>query len=127
MPYIKYLIISAIAVLAPIQAVIIAIVVVVFMDLILGLLAAVKRGDKITSAGLRRTVSKILVYQIAIITGFVCEKYLINSLIPLSSLISGIIGMVEMKSLLEHADELNGSPIFKTLVKKLGSDNDKSE
>lgn len=125
MSYLKYLIISAIAVLAPIKTTMVAISILIFADLVLGLIAAYKRGDKITSAALRRTVSKILVYQTAIITGFICEKYLISDLIPMSKLIAGVVGMVEMKSLLEHADELNGSPIFKSLIKKLGSDNDK--
>ncbi len=125
MTYLKYLILSAIATLAPIQTTMTAVGVLIFADLILGITAAVKRGDSITSSALRRTISKILVYQIAIITGFICEKYLISDLIPMSKLIAGVIGMVEMKSLLEHGDELNGSPIFKTIIKKLGSDNDK--
>lgn len=116
----------SLAILAPIHAVIIATCIIVGVDLILGIWAARKRGEEITSAGLRRTITKILVYNLVLITSFLVETYLIGGLIPLVKLAAGIIGLTEMKSILENANDISGENIFKSIIKKLGSDNDKN-
>lgn len=122
--HLKALVIAIVAIFAPIQALMATVGVLVIADTILGVMAARKRGEKITSSAMRRTVSKAVIYQVAIISGFLCEKYLSGDLIPITKIIGGVIGMVEMKSILENADEINGSPIFKTIIEKLGSKND---
>jgi len=115
---------NVLAILAPIQPVLIATGVLIFADLVLGLAAAWKRGEAITSAALRRTISKIVIYNIAVISGFIVEKYLMSDLIPATKLIAGVIGAVELKSILENADTINGAPIFLSIIKSLGSQND---
>lgn len=127
MELLRALILSSIAVLAPIHSIMIVVGILIFIDLFLGILAASKRGEKIKSSAMRRTISKILVYQLSILSGFLCEIYLISGLIPISKLVAGVIGMVEIKSILENADDIHGEPIFKTVLKKLGSDNDKNQ
>lgn len=112
------------AALAPIQAVIIAVGVLVMADMITGVWAAHKRGESIKSAGFRRTVSKLLIYQIAIITGFVVEQYLVGGIIPITKIIGGVIGLVELKSILENANSIVGGDIFKLIIERLGSQND---
>lgn len=124
MSYLKASIISIIAVLAPIKAIMITVGIMIAADMVLGILASRKRKEKISSAALRRTVSKAIVYQIAILTGFLCETYLIGELVPITKILASVIGLVEMKSILENADEINGSPIFKSIIKTLGSKND---
>lgn len=116
--------ISLVAVLAPIKTVLITTGVLVTADLIIGLIAARRRGDKIVSSGLRRTVTKTLVYQIAIILGFLTETYLMAGVLPVAKLIAGMIGTVELKSILENLDDINGSPLFTSIISKLGSSND---
>lgn len=118
------LFVVSLAILAPIHSMMVASLVLIIIDLILGIWAAIKRKDKITSAALRRTISKILVYQLAIITGFVCETYLLNGILPVSKLVGGIVGLVEATSILENLNLINGEPIFKKLISKLGSEND---
>ena len=115
----------AVALLTPIKSMLIATGLLIFADLILGVWAAHKRNEAITSAGLRRSVTKFLVYQLVIITGFVVEKWLLDDLLPVSKLVSGVIGLVELKSLLENANTIHGSDLFKTVINKLGSDNHK--
>jgi hypothetical protein len=125
--YLKSLLIAVLAVFAPIKAVIIVTGVLVVADLITGVLAARKRGDKITSAGLRqllRTVTKTTVYLTAVCLGFLVEKYMIDSILPISKLVSGIIGVVELKSLMENLNSIHGSDLFKSIIEKLGSVND---
>lgn len=125
--YLKSLLIAVLAVFAPIQAVIIVTGVLVIADLVTGLFAARKRGEVITSAGLRRTVTKTTVYLTAVCLGFLVEKYMIDSILPISKLVSGIIGVVELKSLMENLNTIYGSDLFKSVIEKLGSINDKKK
>lgn len=117
--------IAILAVFAPIQAVIVSVGVLVAADMITGIWAAHKQSKSITSAGLRRTVSKLIIYQVAILSGFLVEHYLAGDIVPIVKLIGGVIGMVELKSILENVNVINGVDIFKSVLQKLGSQNDK--
>ena len=112
------------AVLAPIHSVLVATGVLIFADLVVGIWAAKKKKRKITSAGIRRTVVKVLVYQIAIITGFVLEAWLLSDLIPVSKIVAGTVGLVEVKSIFENLNIINGKPVLKGIVDRLKSAND---
>jgi hypothetical protein len=122
--YVSGLLISTLAVFAPIKAVLLVTGVLIFADLITGILVARKKGQPITSAGLRRTVTKIAIYNTAIMVGFLAETYMLEGFIPVSKIASGLIGVVEMASLYENLNVLHGSNIFKSLIQKLGSVND---
>jgi holin family protein len=122
--YLEMLIISLIAIFAPIQALILTTGVLVILDLIVGVMSASKQGEKITSSGLRRTVSKLLIYETAIMLGFLVEIYMTGGLIPISRIAGTMIGITELKSIMESLDSLNGSPLLATLISKLGSKNE---
>lgn len=118
------LLLVILAALAPIKTVIICVGVLVMADMITGVWAAYKKGESIKSAGLRRTVSKFVIYQIAIITGFIVEKYLVGDSIPITKVLGGMIGLVELKSILENANVITGTDLFRLLIERLGSQND---
>lgn len=122
--YLTGTLISTLAVFAPIKAVILVTGILIFADLITGIWAAKKKGQKITSAGLRRTISKVLIYHTAILLGFLVEVYMLEGFIPISKIAAGLIGIVELTSVLENLNTINGNPIFKSLISKLGSIND---
>lgn len=109
---------------APIQNIIISVFVLILCDLVFGVMAARKRKEKITSAGIRRTVSKFFVYEIALCICFIAETYLLGGVLPVSKILAGIIGIAELKSILESLDEINGSSLLAEVIKKLGSKND---
>ncbi len=115
---------SVAAVFVPIKSMMIVVGILVLADLITGILAARKRGEKITSAGLRRSVVKGMIFQAAVMLGFLTEKYLMDGTIPISKIVAGLVGATELTSILENLDTINGSPIFKSLVQKLSSKND---
>lgn len=123
--YLEPTLISLLAVFSPIKGVLLVTGFLIIADLISGVFAAIKRGEKITSAGLRRTLTKIFVYNMAVISGFLVEQYMLSSIFPISKLISGLISVIELKSILENLNVVNGSDIFKTVLDKLGSVNDK--
>lgn len=114
----------AVAALSPIHSVMITVGVLISMDLITGLWAAYKKSEIITSAALRRTVSKFVIYQIAVISAFIVQKYMLADLVPASNIVAGVIGMVELKSVLENASKILGGDVFKLILEKLGSQND---
>lgn len=127
MPIKDYLIGLAItlsAVFAPIKELILVTIVLIIVDLVTGILAAKKRGEKISSAAIRRTLGKFSIYITSICVGFLMERYMLEGFIPVSKIAAGLISVVEGKSIFENLDTINGSPVFKALVQKLGSVND---
>lgn len=122
--FLKNLAIMALAVFAPIQGTLVTVFILILADLIFGIFAAHKRKETITSAGIRRTVTKLLVYEITIMLCFLTETYLIDGLLPITKMVAGVVGMVEIKSIIEHVNEVHGSNIFKDIILKLGSTND---
>jgi hypothetical protein len=127
MNWLKATAISIVAIFAPIHAMIITIHALIAADTVTGIWAALKRGEKLSSAGLRRTVTKALVYTLSVICAYACQKYLISDLMPLANIAAGAIGVVELKSILENADSIVGGSLFKSLIEKLGSVNDKTK
>ena len=119
MEYLKALLLSILAVFIPIQPMLIAAFVLAATDLVLGVLASRKQGRPITSSGLKQTVAKIFLYETAILMSYVAEHYLLNDLMPITKLIAGFIGAVELKSGLENLDLINGSPVFASVIAKL--------
>ena len=111
------------AILAPIKPLLLTCGVLIVVDMITGMLAARKRKEPISSAQMRRSVSKMFVYQLVIISGYLLEVYMLDNLVPVSKIVSGVIGMVEFKSILENASTIAGHDILKMVLEKLGSKN----
>lgn len=122
--YAQPVIISLGAVFDPIKGTIIAANVVIIVDLITGVIAAKKRGEAIRSSALRRSLSKFLIYNTAILIGFIVEKFLINDSFPITQIVAGIVGTTESLSIYENLNSISDNKIFSVLVKKLGSAND---
>src|SRR5262249_3171363 len=118
-----YLLLAALAVLAPVKPMMIAASVLVLLDFVTGVWASVKTGNKGTSAKMSRTVTKKLVYHLSILSCFLMERFLTDDLLPLSKVCAGFIGLVEVKSVLENLNAINGSPVFSGLLDKLNGPN----
>lgn len=114
-----------VAIFAPIKPLLLACGALIIADMITGMIAAKKRNEKIQSAEMRRSLSKMVVYQIAIISAFVLEKYMLDGLLPVSKIVGGVIGMVEFKSILENVSTIAGQDILKLVIEKIGSKNAK--
>lgn len=114
---------SVLAVFTPIKAALLTVLVLVIVDLVTGVIAAYKRNEKITSAELRRSLSKIVIYEVTLCLAYLSEHYLISDEIPVMKLVSGMVGLVELKSILENLNEISGENLLKAIVEKLGSSN----
>lgn len=117
--HLKLLIISLILVFAPIKATLVSIMVITFIDLASGLVAARKRKEPITSSGLKRTIIKIGVYELTVMLGFLTEQYMTGDLVPVVKVLAGFIGLTELKSVLENVEEITGVAVVKALVDKV--------
>lgn len=115
---------SILAIFAPAKELFIASGFLIFADLLTGITAAHKQGQPITSAGLRRTVSKLLIYNVAIASGFLVQHYFMKDAVPVSNIVSSAIGLTELKSIIENIDKIRGGSLFKEILSKLGSNND---
>lgn len=124
MNFLKYLTATLVAILAPIKPLLFSVGFLVLADLATGIWAAYKRGEKIDSSALRRTITKIAVYQVAVVSGFLVQQYMLSDALPVSKIVASVIGLVELKSILENSDSILGYSLFKSVVAKLGSDND---
>lgn len=119
----KALCIAVIAVFAPAKAMILSSLALIVVDLITGIMASRKQQIPITSAGIRRTVSKLFVYEAAILLAFLAQQYLLGEVIPAASIVSGIIGITELTSCLENINIISGQNLLKSIIDKLGSVN----
>lgn len=110
------------AVFAPIKGLLVATLVLTIADMLSGIVAASKRGEAISSAGLRRSVSKIVIYEIAIVLAFIAETYM-SDLIPFTKIVSSLVSVVELKSIYENLNAASGQDLLKSVIDKLGSVN----
>lgn len=90
----------------------------VILDLITGVVAAKKRGEKIRSRALMRTTVKLLLYYCAILATHGVQEVFAEP-IPLTYITAFTIAMTELKSLLENVDAGTGSRLTQMIVDKL--------
>lgn len=113
---------SICAVFAPIEKTIGTVALLILIDLVSGIVAAKKRNEPITSAGLRRTISKLVIFELSLCIGFLAEHYISGSL-PFTNLIGSFISLGEMTSVMENLNEISGGSLLTTLIQKIGSQN----
>ena len=116
-PLVK-LAIAIVVVFTPIKDALLTAAVLISLDLILGVFAAKKRKEKVRiSSAMRRSLNKALMYSLAIMTAFIAQKYLTGELFPICNITTAFVGLAEITSLLENANQLGGG--LGPLVKKL--------
>lgn len=120
----KAFLLSLLAVFAPIKGAVITVGILVFSDLILGIWAAIKRKEVISSSKMRNTISKLIIFEICLLLAYLTEIYLIGSLFPISKIAASYIGLVELQSIIENLNDINGSPVFVKLLSLLNKKQD---
>ncbi len=125
-PLLKFLIGIAL-VFAPIQQMLITAMCLVLSDMVLGVIAAHKRKEPITSAGLGRTPVKLFVYGASICLGFLTQQYLTGNTFPVLNIITSLIGLTEIKSILENLNDVSGTDLLRLILDKLSSANYKKK
>jgi hypothetical protein len=120
--YLKALSISTLSFFLPIVPLILLVGLFILCDTILGIWAAIKRGERITSRKLGNIVPKMLLYQGAVLVGYVLDHLLlgefVNYVFNIDMLITKLIAMtlifIESVSLNENMECITGKNIFKS-------------
>jgi len=86
-----------------------------FSDLVTALWFVIKSKQSITSIGLRKTINKLLAYEIAVVLSYVVEN-VFQLGVPVVRLIVGLIAVTEFKSNLENLYKITGLDFWQKVV-----------
>jgi len=89
----------------------------VMIDFVTGILSARKRGEEITSKKMRPTVMKGFGYMSAILVAYVTQKVFMPDM-EIMKIVSGLVAMMELKSLDENLTTITGKSLFKKFLDK---------
>ena len=116
---------ASLAVFLPIKELMLTIGFLVSADLVVGLWKAIKTKQRIRSRRMSDTVTKLLLYQLAIMSGFLIETFIISELIPVTKLIATVIAIIEFKSIVESIEAVTGKDLWskiKTIIGRKSED-----
>jgi phage-related holin len=106
------------AFLAPIHTLIMATGALVLFDLVTGIAKAVKAKEKVTSNRMRHTVTKGMMYQIAILAAYMLDVVIGMEQVA-ARVVAGVICMVECKSVLENVNVMTGINMWESVLNAL--------
>lgn len=116
---------ASLAVFLPIKELMLTIGFLVGADLVVGVWKAIKTGQRIRSRRMSDTVTKLLLYQLAIMSGFLIETFIISELIPITKLIATVVAIIEFKSIIESIESVTGKDLWskiKTIIGRKSED-----
>jgi hypothetical protein len=120
MEKIKIALLAVIAAVAPIHAAMGTVFGLVLLDFVLGVAAAKKRGEKITSGGFKATVVKLFVYELAITMAYFVGLHLTGPVVPTLQIVASMIGLTELKSVIENMQTITGEKMLGLIAERLG-------
>jgi phage-related holin len=89
----------------------------VMVDFATGILSAKKSGEDITSKKMRLTIVKGFGYMSSILVAYVIQKVFIPEM-EVMKIVSGLVAMIELKSLDENLTKITGKSLFKKFLDK---------
>lgn len=101
--------------ISPVKSIMTGIVFLCFSDLVTALWFVIKSKQAITSIGLRKTINKLLAYEIAVVLSYVVEN-VFQLGVPVVRLIAGLIAVTEFKSNLENLYKITGLDFWQKIV-----------
>ena len=121
----KFWLLASLAVFLPIKELMLTIGFLVGADMVVGIWKALKLKQRIRSRRMSDTITKLLLYQIAIMSGFLIETFIISELIPVTKLIATVIAIIEFKSIIESIEAVTGKDLWskiKTIIGRKSED-----
>ena len=112
--------------MADIKSALFAIGFLIIADTVTGIWASVNTNNYITSRKGGRIISKFLLYPLSIIVAKVAESYLSPG-IPWVEVTSGIIAIVEIKSIFENISLILGFDLWKRVKETIWKDREESK
>ncbi len=121
----KFWLLASLAVFLPIKELMLTIGFLVAADMVVGIWKALKLKQRIRSRRMSDTITKLLLYQIAIMSGFLIESFIIAELIPITKLVATVIAVIEFKSIIESIESVTGKDLWsriKTIIGRKSED-----
>lgn len=115
--HINSLFIACIAILSPVKSLLLTVGFLIIADFIFGIYRAYKNNEVITSRKMGNSISKLLLYNLAILSVYFLDTYIIGSGLHLEKICAGLISTVEIKSLDESFKTIFGFSIWDKLRK----------
>jgi len=115
--YLLHLFVALTAVFTPVVPLLLTIGALIIIDFIVGVFRAFKMKEPITSRKMGNTVSKMLLYQLTILSLFIFETYILQGLLPVTKIGAGMISVTELKSIDESVEKMTGMGVWKKLTK----------
>ncbi len=106
--------------LAPLRQIFATVLILVTVDVVSGVWASLKRGEKLKSERLRQSVKKTIGYLTALTLCLIVEPYLPDA-IPSVKIMSGFIAMIEFQSGIENISVIIGVDLWAALRGKIGT------
>ena len=116
----KFWLLASLAVFLPIKELMLTIGFLVAADMVVGIWKALKLKQRIRSRRMSDTITKLLLYQIAIMSGFLIETFIIAELIPITKLVATVIAVIEFKSIVESIESVTGKDLWSKLKTIIG-------
>jgi hypothetical protein len=121
----KFWLLASLAVFLPIKELMLTIGFLVGADMVVGIWKALKLKQRIRSRRMSDTITKLLLYQIAIMSGFLIETFIISELIPITKLVATVVAVIEFKSIIESIESVTGKDLWskiKTIIGRKSED-----
>lgn len=112
--------ISIVAFFSPIIPLMLTVGFLVAVDFIFGIWRSLKLKQEVTSRKMSHTITKILLYNVTIMSVWVLEKNIIGSDIPITKIVAGVICLTETKSIDEAFKIIFGFSIWSKMKRSLG-------
>lgn len=120
----KIWLLAGLSILLPIKELMLTVGFLVAADLVVGIWKALKLKQRIRSRRMSDTVTKLLLYQLAIISGFLIEKYVLTEILPIAKLIGTVIAIIEFKSIIESIEAVTKQDIWSRIKAIIGRKSD---
>ena len=120
----KTWVLACMSIFLPIRELMLTIGFLVGADMVVGIWKALKTGQKIKSRRMSDTITKMLLYQLAVVSGFLIEKYIITDMLPIAKLIGSVIAIIEFKSIVESIESVTGQNLWTKIKEVIGRKSD---
>jgi hypothetical protein len=120
----KTWVLACMSIFLPIKELMLTVGFLVGADMVVGIWKALKTGQKIRSRRMSDTITKMLLYQLAIVSGFLIEKYIITDMLPIAKLIGSVIAIIEFKSIVESIESVTGQNLWTKIKEVIGRKSD---
>jgi hypothetical protein len=111
--------IGVVAFISPLVPLAVLVSTLIATDFVFGIYRAYKKGDEINSRKMGHSISKMFLYNMAVLSVFMLEKIIVGTDMQFTKIAVGVIAMVELKSIDESFRLLYGFSIYESIVDKI--------